>query len=59
MSVLLQFAVIYWPPLNRLFRTTPIGIKEFFAIGAAASLVLWTEELRKLIARRQEYHRSL
>jgi Ca2+-transporting ATPase len=53
-SVLLQFAVIYWPPLNRLFHTTPIALTEFFAIGAAASIVLWVEELRKLIVRSRE-----
>lgn len=53
-SILLQFAVIYWPPLNRLFHTTPIAITEFFAIGAAASLVLWVEELRKFVVRRKE-----
>lgn len=58
-SVLLQFAVIYWPPLNRLFHTTPIAITEFFAIGAAASLVLWVEELRKLIFRRRGRSRPI
>ena len=50
-SVLLQLAVIYWAPLNRLFHTTPIAATELFAIGAAASLVLWVEELRKLVVR--------
>ena len=53
-SVVLQFAVIYWPPLNQIFHTTPIAQTELFAIGAAASLVLWVEELRKLIVRSKE-----
>jgi len=47
-SITLQIAVIYWPQFNRIFHTTPIGIKEFFAIAAFSSLVLWIEELRKM-----------
>jgi Ca2+-transporting ATPase len=48
----LQIAVIYLPVLNDVFHTVPIPPREAFAIGAVASLVLWTEELRKWIARR-------
>jgi Ca2+-transporting ATPase len=47
----LQVAVIYVPALNRVFHTVPIPPAEALAIGAAASIVLWVEELRKLIAR--------
>jgi len=49
----LQVAVIYVPALNRIFHTVPIQPIEALAIGAAGSLVLWTEELRKLIVRRR------
>jgi magnesium-transporting ATPase (P-type) len=49
----LHFAVIYWEPLSRLFRTVPIAPAQFFAIGVVASLVLWAEEVRKLIIRRK------
>lgn len=56
---LLHAAVIYWPALNTIFRTVPIGLKQALAIGAAGSLVLWTEELRKLIARRAVAQPSL
>ncbi|HET7503025.1 MAG TPA: HAD-IC family P-type ATPase [Kofleriaceae bacterium] len=50
----LQVAVIYLPALNHVFHTVPIPPREAFAIGAVASLVLWTEELRKLIARARD-----
>ena len=49
----LQIAVIYVPALNRVFHTVPIPPAEALAIGAAASIVLWVEEARKWIARRQ------
>ncbi len=49
---ILHLAVVYWPPLSQFFHTVPIDSKTFFAIGAVASLVLWTEELRKFINRK-------
>jgi len=54
---LLQVAVIFLPPLARVFYTVPIDLFEVFAIGAVASLVLWVEELRKLIVRRRDRRR--
>lgn len=45
----LHAAVIYWTPLSQFFHTVPIDTVHFFGIGAAASLVLWTEEIRKFI----------
>jgi Ca2+-transporting ATPase len=52
-SNLLHAAVVFLPPLNRVFHTVPIDLTEVFAIGAVASLVLWVEEARKLVARRR------
>lgn len=52
LSNVLHFAVIYYPPFNRFFHTVPIGLEQFFIIGAVASLVLWVEELRKVLSRR-------
>jgi Ca2+-transporting ATPase len=49
----LHFLVIYTEPMNRIFHTVPIPLKEFFLIGAVASLVLWAEEIRKFFARRR------
>lgn len=48
---LLQAAVVFFQPLARVFHTVPFSLYEVFAIGAVASLVLWVEELRKLVAR--------
>lgn len=50
---LLQLAVVYTAPMNRLFHTTPISLENFFLIGAVASSVLWAEEIRKWFARRR------
>ena len=49
---LLQLAVIYTEPMNRIFHTVPIPLADFFLIGAVASMVLWAEEIRKFWARR-------
>lgn len=49
----LHVAVIYWEPLSKFFHTVPIAPTQFFAIGVVASLVLWTEEIRKFILRRR------
>lgn len=50
----LHLAVIYWPPLSRFFHTVPIEAENFVAIGIVASLVLWVEEIRKLVIRNCE-----
>ena len=52
-SNLLQIAVVYLPAMNDLFHTVPLPFHEVLLIGAVASLVLWIEELRKLLARRR------
>jgi Ca2+-transporting ATPase len=54
LSNVLQLAVIFLPPLNAVFHTVPIDIREMLGIGAAASLVLWVEETRKYVVRRRE-----
>ena len=50
---LLHVAVVFWAPLGRFFHTVPFELPIVFALGAAGSLVLWVEELRKWIVRRQ------
>jgi hypothetical protein len=50
---LLQVAVVFATPLQRVFHTAPIGLREVVLLGVAASAVLWVEELRKLVARRR------
>ena len=57
-SNLLQLAVVFWPPLARIFHTVPFGLEEVVILGAVASLVLWVEELRKLVVRRRDRSRT-
>jgi Ca2+-transporting ATPase len=52
---LLQLAVVFWSPLGTIFHTVPFGITEFVSLGVVGSLVLWVEELRKLLVRRQRH----
>jgi len=49
---LLQIVVVFWEPLGRIFHTVPFGPGQVVALGFVGSLVLWVEELRKLISRR-------
>ncbi len=51
LSIVLQAAVLYWPPLNELFHTVPIRFADLLPIVAVASGVLWIEELRKAFVR--------
>lgn len=51
---LLHIAVVFAPPLNRIFHTVPLPIGEVVLIGLTASLVLWVEEFRKFWFRRQD-----
>jgi len=48
---LLQVAVVFWAPLNRVFHTVPFSLQEAVALGVVGSLVLWVEEARKLVTR--------
>jgi Ca2+-transporting ATPase len=51
---LLHVAVVFFRPLGEVFHTVPFDLGEVVAIGVVASLVLWVEEARKLLARRLE-----
>ncbi|WP_119355389.1 HAD-IC family P-type ATPase, partial [Azohydromonas sediminis] len=51
LSVALQWAVVYTAPMNALFHTVPIPPADLLPMVAAASTVLWAEELRKLAVR--------
>ncbi|WP_119287863.1 cation-translocating P-type ATPase [Azohydromonas sediminis] len=53
LSVALQWAVVYTAPMNALFHTVPIPPADLVPMVAAASLVLWVEEARKLVRRRR------
>ena len=51
LGILLQAAVIYLPILNRAFGTTPLGLKDWGVAIGLASIVLWGEEVKKIITR--------
>ncbi len=51
LSLLLQIAVVQWPPLNQAFGTTPLTGGQWLAATALASLVLWADEAKKLLNR--------
>ena len=52
LSIVLQGFVLYWRPLGDWFHTVPIPPADLIPLVAVASLVLWAEELRKLLARK-------
>ena len=52
LSVLLQAAVVHVPFLNRAFGTTPLSAADWLICIALASVVLWGDEVRKLLLRR-------
>jgi len=50
-TTLLQLAVVYLPPLNRLFATHPLSLPEISMVIVAAGMVQVTGELEKLLRR--------
>ncbi len=63
LSAALQVLVVYLPFLNKAFGTTPIAASDWMVCIIMASMVLWVDELKKLIMRvsgyadRQRRHR--
>ena len=51
LSVALQAAVLWAPPLQAMFYTQALSLATLGLLLALASVVLWTEEWRKLLAR--------
>ncbi len=56
-SLLLQILVVYTPPLQALFRTMPLGWRDWLLIVGASVSILVFDEWRKLMLRslRSEY----
>jgi P-type Ca2+ transporter type 2C len=50
----LQLAVVYWPPLQRIFQTTALTAVELLLAVAVGSIVFWAVEARKLYVRRRD-----
>lgn len=51
LSAALQVMVVQVPGLNHAFGTTPLGITDWLLCLGLASVVLWADELKKLLAR--------
>jgi magnesium-transporting ATPase (P-type) len=58
LSAVLQVLVVTVPFLNEAFGTVPLSLAEWLGCVAMASLVLWIDELRKLVVRRREPRRG-
>jgi P-type Ca2+ transporter type 2C len=58
LSVVLQVAVVQLAVLNDAFETTPLSLEEWLICAGLASAVLWTSELRKLLANLWRSRRS-
>jgi P-type Ca2+ transporter type 2C len=52
LSLALQVLVVHVPLLNRAFATTPLSAADWALCAAMASVVLWVDELKKLLLRR-------
>ena len=51
LSLVFQVAVIYIPVLNTAFSTTPLSLTDWGIALGLGSMVLWAEEVKKLIMR--------
>ena len=56
LGVLLQIAVVHWPPLNTAFGTQPLSGAQWLVCAALGSAVLWASELRKWLRRAGARH---
>ncbi|MCX6778028.1 MAG: calcium-transporting P-type ATPase, PMR1-type [Candidatus Micrarchaeota archaeon] len=56
-SALLQLLIIYNPLLQQVFHTVPLSAGDWVKIIAVASTIIIAEEIRKLLARRNESKR--
>ncbi len=58
LAVVLQVLVVNAPFLNDAFGTAPLSAGQWLVCVALASVVLWLEELRKLVLRRRDAARA-
>lgn len=56
LSIVLQIAVVHLPFLNSAFGTQPLSIMDWAFCIALASMVLWADEVKKVIERRIHGH---
>ena len=58
LAVVLQILVVQLPFLQTAFGTESLSVGQWLICVAMASMVLWLEELSKLIRRRRRRHRA-
>jgi magnesium-transporting ATPase (P-type) len=51
LSLGLQVLVVHLPFLNQAFSTVPLSVADWLLCAAAASTVLWADEIKKLALR--------
>ncbi len=51
-TVLLQLAIVYWPPLNPIFETSPLTGKELGVACSIPLIIILVEETEKFLVRR-------
>ena len=50
----LQMAVVYWVPLQRIFKTTALDTPELLLCIALSTIVFWAVEAQKRLSRREK-----
>jgi len=53
-GISLHASILYITPLSELFHTISLPLQNLTTILLVASFVIWVEEIRKLIARRNK-----
>jgi Ca2+-transporting ATPase len=53
-TIILQFATIYVPFFNSIFKTEPLSLKEILVVLGVSLIVFFTVELHKLFLRLRE-----
>jgi Ca2+-transporting ATPase len=54
----LQIAVVYWRPLQSIFKTTALGVGELLLCMALSTVVFWAVEAQKLLSRPRAQRRT-
>jgi P-type Ca2+ transporter type 2C len=57
LSLSLQLVVIYLPVLNEAFDTRPLDVGQWFVCFSMASIVLWVDEIKKVLVRARSRRR--
>jgi len=57
-SFLLQMAAVYLPFAQKIFKTEPLGVPDWFFIIAVSSFPLWAMESVKLLNKKGNFIRE-